>query len=259
MGSKGGVGATSVACQLGFELSRLGQDTAIVDFNLPLGDVALYYDLQPQRTIAHLTKGDLDVDLEYIEMILQNHASGLRILAAPLRVEESQVISPQHLSSALETLRSRFDWIVVDISRRWGEECVRALDMASQILVVCTLDIPTLNHTKNHLELMERLGLSDSAVRLIANRHSSKQTVTERDVIEFLGRSPDAKLSNDFPAMAAAINEGRAIHEVAPRSPLAADFRTLTSLIHDWCGIEYPANQKRRGFWGALRRPKEGS
>ena len=35
-----GVGATTVACQLGFALQAMGKRTAIMDLNLPLGDVA---------------------------------------------------------------------------------------------------------------------------------------------------------------------------------------------------------------------------
>jgi Flp pilus assembly CpaE family ATPase len=78
-------------------------------------------------------------------------------------------------------------------------------------------------------------------VRLIANRHSSVDAITDKDVAEFLERKPDFLIPNDFPTTLAAVNRGVSVAEVAPRSALARAYGDLTQAVHGWFGAQAPA------------------
>jgi pilus assembly protein CpaE len=238
MGAKGGVGATVVACQLAAALQAMGGRTVVVDLNYPLGDVALHYDVRPTYTLAHVVKQGDDLDATYLRGLLQGHRSGVQILAAPERVEEAELVRGVHVERVISILREEFTWVVLDVSRSWNEASVRALDLASEILLITSLDVPTLNHARQHLDLLRRLGHPDAKIHPIANRYSRRDAVTDKEFAQFLGRAPDTHLPNDYPSTVGSVNEGRPLGEVAPRSPLHQAFVALARSAHVWSGLE---------------------
>ena len=254
MGAKGGAGATVVACQLAAGLQAMGARTAVVDLNLPLGDVALYFDVQPAYTLAHVAREDDRLDETYLRTVLQGPPDGVQLLAAPSHAEEAELVTGHHVERVLELLRSDFDWVIVDASRNWGEPTMRALDLADQILLVTLMDVPTLHHTRQHLDLLERLGHSGARIRLIANRHSAEDSVGDKDVVEFLDRELDYRIPNDYPTTSAAVNRGISVAEVAPRSPLSRAFEGLAQNVYDWCSAELPEATRSEGVLARAKR-----
>jgi len=238
MGAKGGVGATVVACQLAAALQAIGGRTVIVDLNYPLGDVALHFDVRPTYTLAHVVRQGDELDATYLRGLLQGHRSGVQILAAPERVEEAELVHGAHVERVISILRQEFAWVVLDVSRSWNEASVRALDLATEILLITSLDVPTLNHARQHLDLLRRLGHSDAKIHPIANRYSKRDAITDKEFATFLGRSPDLHLPNDYPSTVGSVNEGRPLGEVAPRSALHQAFVALAKSAHAWAGIE---------------------
>jgi pilus assembly protein CpaE len=210
MGAKGGVGATVVGCQLAAGLQELGGSVAIVDLGHPLGDVSVHYDLQPSSALANIAPGQV-IDGTWIKGALQPHRSGVKVLAGPSRAEESERIMGAHVSSLIPALQKEFDWVVLDLSHAWTDASVRALDMADLVLLVTLLDVPTLNHARKRLDLLRRLGHPSSKMRLLANRYERQNAIDEREVSEFLGRVPDARLPNDYATVARGINQGRLV------------------------------------------------
>ncbi len=238
MGAKGGVGTSFVACQLAVSLQAQGARTAVVDLNLPLGDVALYLDLHPKHTLAHVVKDVDRLDATFLRSVLAQHHSGVHVLAAPTRLDEAMMIKGGHVERILHLLREDFDWIVVDVSREWKETSIRALDLASQVLLVTLPDIATLSQARKHLDLLRRLGRPEDALHLVSNRNAASGQLGDGDYVNFLGRAPEARLPNDFTTTLLSVNEGRTIGEVAPRSSLQAAYDGLARQLTSWCGRE---------------------
>jgi pilus assembly protein CpaE len=253
MGAKGGVGATFVACQLAAALQRMGGRTALVDLNLRVGDVALYFDLHPRYTLSSLASDCQEFDAAWLETILEPHQSGVRLLAAPSRAEEADLIGVPQLERAVDLLRSEFDWVILDVSRSWDEISVRALDLAEQIFLVTVPDVPNLNHTRQHMDLLQRLGHPLEKIRLIANRYTKSAPVTGKDLVEFLGRSADLRIPNDYANTLVCVNEGRPLWEAAPKSDLCAAYAKLADSAYEWCKVARPDTGERAGFAHRLR------
>jgi Flp pilus assembly CpaE family ATPase len=264
MGAKGGVGTSFVACQLAVSLQSQGARTAIVDLNLPLGDVALYFDLQPKHTLAHVAKEADRLDASYLRNVLAAHHSGVQVLAAPSRLDDAMMIKADHVERVLHLLREDFDWIIVDVSREWKETSIRALDLAAQVLLVTLPDVATLSQARKHLDLLRKLGRPEQALHLVTNRNAPTGHLGEKDYLGFLGRVPEALIPNDFPTTLQSVNEGRTIGEVAPRGPLQAAYDGLAHQLTGWCGREAepdpePAPQPPSGTRPTLRVVRVGS
>jgi pilus assembly protein CpaE len=100
------------------------------------------------------------------------------------------------------------------------------------------------------LELLERLGHSESSIRVVMNRTERKASVSAKDAKEFLARSVDASIPNDYRRASACVNEGRTLHDVAPRSPLGKALEEFALQTHSWSGRSAP---RQRGRFGRLR------
>jgi len=258
IGAKGGVGATTIACQLGFALQAMGKRTAIVDLNLPLGDVALHCDITPAHTLANMASDRANTDATFVKKLLQKHESGLQIMASPNRIEEAETISIQHIGTALRLMREEFDWIVLDISRSWNEVSIHALDLSDIVVAVSVIDLPALGHLKQHLALMERLGHTKNNVRLVANRYDKhKGSLDHKDFADFIGRKFDFEISNDYSTVAAAIDSGCPTSKISSRAQVTREFEALARELHVWCGLESDSPQTssaRKGLRKLFRR-----
>jgi pilus assembly protein CpaE len=253
MGTKGGVGATVLACQLAASLQEAGGRAALVDLNYPLGDVALHFDVEPTYTLADLARAEQELDATYLRSILKGHESGVQILAAPTLMEDAESVHDLHVERVLPILRSEFDWVIVDVSRSWNEASIQALTLADQILLVTLFDVPTLNHARQHKKLLEGLALNGSRIHTVGNRYSKGDSVTVGDFKRVLGSEPDALIPNDYATTAESVNQGRPIGQVARGSAIHKAYRQLALEAHAWCGVEVPQTQSARGIAGRFR------
>jgi pilus assembly protein CpaE len=253
MGTKGGVGATVLACQLAASLQEVGGRVALVDLNYPLGDVALHFDVDPTYTLADLARAEEELDATYLRTILKGHESGVQILAAPALMEDAESIHGLHVERVLPILRSEFDWVIVDVSRSWNEASVQALTLADQILLVSLFDVPTLNHARQHKKLLEGLALNGLRTRMVGNRYSKGDAVTVGDFKRVLGSEPDALVPNDYATTAESVNQGRPIGQMARGSAIHKAYCQLALDVHGWCGVDAPKTQPARGIAGRFR------
>jgi len=70
VGASGGVGTTSIACNLGMELAHLTEKRcALVDLDLQFGDLAVNFDTDPRYTIFDLASAGSGLDRTVMESV----------------------------------------------------------------------------------------------------------------------------------------------------------------------------------------------
>jgi pilus assembly protein CpaE len=146
-----------------------------------------------------------------------------------------------------------FAWVLWDTPRDFDERSLRVLEQSNPIVLVTTPDVPALNHTRMQLDQLARLGHHQESIRIVVNRSETGAAVSARDAGAFLKRPVDATIPNDYPRASACVNEGRALYDLAPRSPLERAFSELALLAHTWCGQSRPAPPPKKGLLGRLR------
>jgi pilus assembly protein CpaE len=252
MGAKGGVGSTTVACQTAASLQETGAPTVVIDLDFPFGDVAVHFDVSPRHSIANLADSEGQIDSTYLETLLHRHESGIQILAGPTEVTDAQNVRADQLDRALDILREDFDWIVIDISHSWYEISAHVLDVADQILLVASMDVPTLNRARRHLELMRRLGHSGARTHVVVNRRVKTDEVSTQDVSKFLGTQADLQIPNDYATLSSCVNQGTMVSEVSPGRALHRAYRELARKLYEWNGLTPPVLE-RTGLLSRLR------
>ena len=245
--TRGGVGCTSIATNLGHALQKAGQRVCLVDFDLHLGDVLSFLDLPGTYSITDVLANIGRLDRDLLDASISRHASGVRVLAQSGKVEEADHVRPLEVSQLLGFLRRHYDQVLVDGVRGFDEMSLAALDASQKIMVVLTQDVPAVRNAKRCLDLFRRLGYGDSKVSLLLNRFQKNPDITSRVIEETTGLPLAGTLSNDFHAAISAINRGMPLQSVAPRSRLTRDIDQLVPLL-----VEASPNGAKAGFFRNL-------
>ena len=229
LGPKGGTGKTLLSANLGVALAASGR-TTVVDADLQFGDLALALGLEPRRTLYDLARAGGALDADKLDGFAVGHESGLRALLAPIRPDEAAAVGPQLLGQLWQTLRATEDYVVVDTAAGFPAEVISAIDAATDLVLVGTLDAGALKDAKLGLETLELMGRDPAEVVLVLNRSDSRVGIDAHDVAGILGRAPDVLVPSER-AVARSVNEGRPIVTASPRSGAARAIASLAQLL----------------------------
>lgn len=142
MGAKGGVGATSLAVNLGVALARHEQRVILVEWRMRHGAVRYLMNLPPGG--PHLGKlADFEpeeINLPEVERCLVNHESGLKLLLAG-EAEQENELKPAHVDVIAGALERDVDFILVDLPPAESPTIRRVLEMSDQILLITEADV----------------------------------------------------------------------------------------------------------------------
>jgi len=236
---KGGAGTTTVATNLAVAIRQeAGLRVALVDGALPFGDVGVFLDLAPTRTIMDL-QGPLEgLDAEFVETALLTHErSGVRVLLAPARPEMAEMVTGELLRRVLGALRERVEYVVVDTWAALDERVLTVLEAANKVVLVITLDLSAIKSAKVFLEVADLLQFPREKIMLVATRTTAPAGLTTGDIESVLGRPLDVCIPDDHTTVLRAINEGVPVVLSARGTPVAA---AITNLARRIVAEQYP-------------------
>jgi len=122
----------------------------------------------------------------------------------------------------------------LDCCHQMDEVTLKALELSDDILLVTNPSIPALSNAKKLLELLHLLDLGGIRSEVILNSWQKRGDLGETEVVGFLGREINSKITFDPMQVGRSINEGRPLGEMAPRHPVCQDLRTIaTRLLGD--------------------------
>ncbi len=172
---KGGTGKTVIATNTAASVAKYeGRRALLVDLDLQFGDAAIMLGIEPEKTIYDLVVAPGELDTEKLAGYVTRHNCGLDILPAPLRPEDAELVTETKLAQLLDVARDLYDVIVVDTSPFFHGPMLATLDRTDELLLVCSLDVPTLKNVRLALQTLELLSFPSERIRLVLNRANSK-------------------------------------------------------------------------------------
>jgi pilus assembly protein CpaE len=236
---KGGVGTTALAVNTAALLASggagsevVGARVVLVDLDLQFGQAATHLNLSPKLDFARLAVDDIArTDAEALAGYLTPHGSGLQLLASPTSPDSAARISVEEVEQVLGTLRTMFDFVVVDLGSRLDPRSISVMEQAQENVLVV---FPELGSLRAMSDLMAFLG--DAAVlpgrtHFVVNHISARELLKTRDVENLLRSRPTAEIPFADVDMIRSVNEGTPIVLSRPSSPAGLAVQRLAAAL----------------------------
>jgi pilus assembly protein CpaE len=212
IGAKGGVGASTIAHNLAWAISKdIGTDTCIADMDLD----AVF---SPDR-----------VDTAFVDRLLSRCSDNLSLLAAPATLERVYDLGPEAFDALLDILRATVPSIVLDMPHAWTGWTKRALSTADDILVVAAPDLANLRNAKNLIDLLRAARPNDAPPRYMLNQTgiAKRPEIKPADFAKALESEPVAVIGFEPQLFGTAANNGQMLAEMEPGHRVSQQFTDL--------------------------------
>jgi len=245
---KGGTGVSFFATNLA---AAMGVSTLLIDLDLQAGDAASFLGLETKYSVADFVTNRARLDDSLMTSLVTPHSAKLAVLAAPLEAHEAEDIRPQDVSEILHLLKQRYECVVLDLPHTFDPVTVAALDLADDILVVLTLDIPGIRGTKRALKVFDRLDYHRDKVHVVVNRWSKHIDVQLQKVEAHLGEQLIGFVPNDYKKVMDSINLGQPLVQADPSSKITVEIKRIAGLVSGVNGNS-SATPPRKGLLGNM-------
>ncbi len=237
--SKGGVGKTTISCNLGAILAeRLGPGrVALIDANTQAPNVAPMLDLRPEHWLRDAIQEYRRLDSEMLHQFMTSHPSGLEVLAHSTDNPLGLDFTEDQLSKILLVAKGTYDYTIIDTFPLLSSLNLAIMDLADRILLVTESVVPALRSAKYNLQTLEQAGYGQNRIEVILNRYTRfRGNVTPELVGESLNWPIRHVLPYDVHATISA-NNGQAICDLFPEQNLTL---ALSQLADTLTGVEIP-------------------
>ncbi len=218
VGAKGGVGASTVAHNVAWEIARdLGLDSVVIDLDLAFGTASLDYNKDPLQGIANAVFANERPDSAFIERLLSKCNDHLSLLAAPVALDRVYDFGADAFDAIFDTLRLTTPCIVLDIPHQWSGWTRRALVGADDILIVAEPDLANLRNAKNMLSMLKAARPNDRPPLYCLNQvgMSRRPEISPREFAKAIEGAPIATIPFDPKMFGTAANNGQMIAEIS--------------------------------------------
>ena len=234
VGAKGGVGASTIAHNVGFAIARdLKLDTVVTDLDLGFGTAGLDYNQDPPQGIADAVFSPDRVDTGFMDRLLSKCTDHLSLLAAPATLDRVYDFATEAFDPIYDSLRATMPCILLDVPHQWAGWTKSALVGADEILVVAAPDLANLRNAKNLLDLLKVARPNDSRPHYCLNQVGvpKRPEISQSDFAKALDAQPIAIIPFEPQVFGTAANNGQMIAEFSSGHRTAETFRQLAHVL----------------------------
>ena len=226
---KGGVGKTTVSANLAIGLTAAApQSTVLVDLDVQFGDVASALGLVPEYALPDVVHGPAVEDTMVLKTFLTQHPSGLYAVCGADSPAAGDTVSAADVSRLLTSLAREFRYVVVDTAPGLSEQTLAALDRATDVVMLSSMDVPGVRGLRKELDVLRELCMIPAGRHVVMNFADAKGGLSVRDVETAIGTGVDVVVPRSA-AVPPTTNQGVPILASGRRDPAVKELRRLVA------------------------------
>ena len=234
-GAKGGIGKTTMAINLAAAFVTINAGSAVVvDVDTVFGDAAMMLDVPAEVSLVDAARRIDEFDRESLASYLVRHSSGVKVLPAPFEPIDWRNVSPEAVDKVLTLLAQTHDFVIVDCPATFTDLVAVALEKATVVLMMTSLDITSIKDTTTAFKLLSGGMDNENKIKLVVNHATNTNSAREEDVSKVLRR--DVFWSVPYDAeVSVSLQMGTPVMIDQPQSGISETIREMAATL---AGIE---------------------
>ena len=237
MGVTGGVGTTSLAIQMAYDIIKQGgrkaPSVALVDLDFENGSCAAYLDVQPRLTHEDLNADPDRIDVPLTAAFLNRHKTGINVLATKNHLGGNDIVNPNTVLALLDTVCEMFDIIILDIPQIWRPWNHAAIGASDHFALLTELSIPGVHKARHKIESIEAIithmpGPTEVIITKMERRRL-KNEIRLQDALRILDRPLSGAICIDDDTTLSALNRGLPAGMIRPEGRYIKDTRNVVN------------------------------
>jgi len=156
-GSRGGVGASTLALNLAGYVAHQGKRVALIETDPQDGSIALSLDIEPSHGIREALERPERIDGLFLERVFTKIGTHLHVLSAEESLQEMLSPHEQAFAMLLAALKEQFEVIVFDVPRQRAGFSQQALSATNQVVLVSDASILGLRDTLRISDMLRQV------------------------------------------------------------------------------------------------------
>ena len=239
-GIAGGVGATTLAVNLAWEMAqtprKVERKVCIIDLNLQFGSVATYLDLARRDATMQVLTEQHGQDRAAIIDAMVTYGKKLSVFTAPPDIVPFEIAEPEDIRRILDVAASTHDFVIVDMPSTLVGWTSVVLDMAETFFAVMELDMRCAQNMLRFLRGLKAEDLPLEKVQYIMNRTpggigGGKARI--KRMADSLGIEFNVMLPDGGKAVMNAADQGVPLAESASSNALRKEIRKVAKSLVD--------------------------
>jgi pilus assembly protein CpaE len=260
VGSKGGVGSSTIAHNIAWHLSQKHSlETIITDLDLAFGTASLNFNHDAGGGIFEALSQPDRVDSTLIDRLMTKLGDKLNLLNSISGVERDFSIEAHAVETVLNTVRQSSPMIVVDVPNMWAPWIKYTLLNADEVIITATPELPSLRNAKSMVDLLKQHRSNDRAPSLVLNQVGvpKRPEIPTSEFAKALGITPSVVIPYDPYTFGTAQGNGQMLTEVAPKSKAAEAMARLAEQFIGGSKTIKPVKAGLGGFFKSLSMKKK--
>jgi pilus assembly protein CpaE len=244
-GAQGGAGATSIAINLALQLAETTKaKVALLDLHLQGGETAVMLGVRPGPGLRMALEDPLRADTLFLDRAAIEINERVRLIAADEALDTELQITEAGMRHVLGLLRSRFNFVIVDVPVPLTPALQAVVGQSRHVLVLLEAEVTGLRNA-NALRTAVTNISGKNRVFTVLNRANRAGGLSLASVTKGLQSAPDIVIPDLGKCMTEAVNSGVPALNRAP-----ALRRSLAPLVREIAGIKTESTSWLRRMLG---------
>jgi len=239
-GMAGGVGATTFAVNLAWELATIDDKepprVVLLDFDLQFGSCSTYLDLPRREAVLELLSHTEGMDSDVFMQALLSYEHKLHVLTAPTELVPLDLVETADIARIIETARTNFDYVIIDMPSVMVEWSQAVLEAAHVYFALLELDMRSAQNTLRLKRGLQSEDLPFDKFRFLLNRAPGFTDLNGKARVkrlaESLGISIEVQLPDGKSQVAQNGDHGVPLGVGAPKNALRKEIAKLAASVH---------------------------
>lgn len=220
---KGKSGKTTLIANLAMELSTAWHKTvAVIDADVQFGDMAVFFNLQPESTIVEAVRDIKFLSPVTLEQYFTPVNENLKVLCGTKTPELAEYVNPQALIELIEMARRTYQYVLVDLPPAFNPVSVATTEVADHVFIVAMINgTYEIENTKRSMEIFKVWENFDQKVHPVFTRVWPYNDKEQASLENKLNHPIFAIIPNEYSLISSAVNEGHIAVKEKPESSFA--------------------------------------